>query len=192
MVKAFLASTNQHKVEEIRQLVSSDVLELSLPPEKLDVVENGEDFHANALLKAKAYYDKFGIPSLADDSGIVVDALPDELGVKSARFGGEDLPSDKKNELLLKKLEGVKNRKAYYVCVLCLYLNDQEQFFFEGRLHGNINHAPEGDDGFGYDPLFVAEGQSSSIATMGEWKAEHSHRAKACKQMEKFLQGHEK
>lgn len=192
MVNAYLASTNKHKVEEIQELVSAEFLNIDLPPEKLEVVEDGEDFHANALLKAKAYYEKFGCPALADDSGIVVEALPDELGVKSARFGGEDLPSDKKNELLLERLQGVENRKAYYVCVLCLYVSPQEQFFFEGRLHGNIAHAPEGSEGFGYDPLFVAEGQKQSIATMGEWKAKHSHRAKACKQMEKFLQGHEK
>ncbi len=190
MLKVLLASTNQHKVEEIQQLISRDLLELIAPEEKLDVLEDGDSFEQNALKKAQAYYQKFKCPVLADDSGLVVEALPDELGVKSARFGGEGLAAQDKNSLLLQKLEGIEDRRAYYVCVLCLYLSDEEIYFFEGRLHGEIARASEGEGGFGYDPLFIAQGQQHSIATMPEWKSQHSHRAKACKHLEKFLAGY--
>ena len=202
MVKAFLASTNQHKVEEISGLVSPELLTLLTPDKKLDVIEDGQDFHENALKKAKAYFDCFDSPSLSDDSGIVVEALPDELGIYSARFGQKELTSQKnggqkltsqwQNELLLTKLQGVTARNAYYICVICLYLSDEEIFFFEGRLHGEIADEASGDGGFGYDPLFIPTGQSSSLATLSEWKSKNSHRAKACKQMESFLQGHKK
>ena len=192
MVRANLASTNAHKVEEIEQLVSKDLLQLEIPEQKLEVVEDGADFHENALIKAKAYFEHFKKSSLADDSGIVVDALPDELGIHSARFGGVDLGTEDKNALLLKKLEKVSSRSAYYVCVLCLYLSPDEIYFFEGRLHGEIATSTSGDGGFGYDPLFIPTGQSESLANLEDWKAKNSHRAKACKQMEKFLQGQKK
>lgn len=192
MVRANLASTNAHKVEEIEALVSKDLLELAIPEKKLEVVEDGADFHENALIKAKAYYDQFNKVALADDSGLVVDALPDELGIHSARFGGADLDTEGKNALLLNKLDKVTNRSAYYVCVLCLYLSPDEIYYFEGRLHGDIAQSSVGSGGFGYDPLFIPTGQSESLANLEDWKALNSHRAKACKQMEKYLQGQQK
>ena len=192
MVKAILASTNQHKVDEISALVDRSLLQLELPAEKLEVVEDGDSFSANALLKAQAYYEHFGQAALADDSGLVVNALPDELGIHSARFGGEGLGSEDKNRLLLEKLRDKQDRSAYYVCLLCLYLSPKEIYFFEGRLQGVIGQSPEGEGGFGYDPVFIAQGQERSVATMPEWKAKNSHRAKACQALEKFLQGQEK
>jgi XTP/dITP diphosphohydrolase len=189
MHKFILASGNAHKAEEFAKIFDPEVLNIEAAPEKLDVVEDGDTFTANALLKAKAYYDKFKKPVMADDSGICVEALPEELGIQSARFGGEGLSNEERARLLLKKMEGQENRNAYFVCVLCFYLGEDEVFFFEGRMNGEIANDYLGEHGFGYDPVFLPEGDhgGKTVAQLPEWKDENSHRAKACNQAEKFF-----
>ncbi len=185
-----LASGNAHKAEEFAQLVP-DFIKVSKAPSGLDVVEDGEHFRDNALLKAKAFYDKFDMSAIADDSGICVEYLPDELGIHSARFGGDGLDDVGRCKLLLKKLEGVdvKERIAAFVCHLCVYLSPDEIFFFEGRVEGRIGHKREGEHGFGYDPVFLPDGvEGKTLAQIPEWKNKNSHRARAIDHFVKFFE----
>ena len=124
---------------------------------------------------------------MADDSGLNVEALPDELGIRSARFGGEGLNQEQRNELLLSKMEGVSDRRASFHCVLCFYTGPEEIYFFEGVLKGSISHSPLGQKGFGYDPLFIPEGLESTLAQDNVWKDKHSHRSKACQKAMEFF-----
>lgn len=189
MLNLILASGNAHKAEEFAKIFDQEVLKVSAASEKLEVVEDGETFNANALLKAKAYYEKFKTPVLADDSGLCVEALPDDLGIHSARFGGEGLTDKERALLLLEKMKGQAKRSAYFVCVLCFYLGPDEYYFFEGRVEGNIGDEYKGDHGFGYDPVFkpLGDHNEKTLAELPEWKDENSHRAKACFHAEKFF-----
>jgi XTP/dITP diphosphohydrolase len=184
-----LASLNTHKLEELKNYFAPlDFFNLKLAPEKISVEETGSTYYENAHLKAKAYYQKFKKPTLADDSGINVTALPDELGIHSSRFGGGNLTDLEKNKLLLSKLS--EEREASFTCVLCFYLNPQEIFFFEGNLKGKIATDIKGEKGFGYDPVFIPEendASQSTLAMIPEWKADNSHRAKACASAVQFF-----
>ena len=185
-----LASSNAHKLEELKNYFAPlDQFNLELASEKIAVEETGSTYYENAHLKAEKYYQKFKKPTLADDSGLNVTALPDELGIHSSRFGAGNLTDLEKNELLLSKLS--EDREASFTCVLCFYLNPQEIFFFEGGLKGIIATEIKGDKGFGYDPVFIPEGRAQEMQNKGhdelitlamipDWKAANSHRAKAC------------
>lgn len=181
-MKSFiLASGNAHKAEEFKELFQG-VISVSPAPKTLEVDETGKTFTENAFLKARAYYETYGAPALADDSGLVIEALPDILGVQSARFCPE-LPDYKdKCQKLIELLKSKDSRAAYFVCVLCFYLGPDEVYFFEGRVHGTIGTELKGDHGFGYDPVFIPirnEQDGKSLAELPEWKNEFSHRAKA-------------
>jgi len=184
-MKFLLASSNQHKASELQELLDPSLMTIEASSEKLEVVEDGDSFHANALKKAKEYYEKFNTPTLSDDSGLVVQALPDKLGIYSARYGGEGLNDTQRCELLLTELG--EERSAYFVCVLCFYLNPEEIFFFEGRLQGAIAPELSGNGGFGYDPVFIPLGQTQTVAEIPEWKMANSHRAKAAAEAVIFL-----
>ncbi len=181
-MKSFLlASGNAHKAEEFKELFHG-TLAVTPAPRTLEVDETGKTFTENAFLKAQAYFETYKVPSLADDSGLVVEAMPDILGVQSARFAPELKEYKDKNEKLLGLLSTEANRKAYFVCVLCFYVSSEEYYFFEGRVHGSIGTQRKGTDGFGYDPIFVpdrSENDGKSLAELPEWKNSHSHRAKA-------------
>ncbi len=185
-----LATSNEHKAEEFNILVQDTNLKIRPATRKLEVDENGATFSDNALLKARAYYDLFKRPVVADDSGLEVAALPGELGIYTARFGGESLTSRERAELLVQRMEGIENREAYFVCVLCLYLSPEEIYFFEGRLHGHIHSCYEGSGGFGYDPVFLPAKapEVKTLADLSDWKQTFSHRAVATGHMVKFLQ----
>ncbi len=189
-MKSFvLASSNKHKIEELNHLFKG-VVRIEAPEQKIEVVEDGNSFEENALKKAKAYFDKYKKPSVADDSGLVVNALPEELGIYSARFGGEGLNDKDRYELLLKKLENTEDRSAYFVCVLCFYINDAEIYFFQGKLDGEIAQIPIGEEGFGYDPVFLAsKAGGKSLAQDPQWKSLNSHRALAVKEAKSFFEG---
>ena len=186
--KFILASGNPHKGQELSSYLAP--ISLKLAPSPLDVVEDGESFEANAFKKASAYYDEFEHPVVADDSGLVVESLPNELGIYSARFGGEGLTDRQRAEKLLEKLEGQSNRNAYFICYLCFYLSPQEVFFFEGRLSGAIGHRYRGGVGFGYDPVFIpakAQGEQT-LAEIPQWKDQNSHRFQACLAAKNFFE----
>jgi XTP/dITP diphosphohydrolase len=190
-VNSFLLGTgNAHKAEEFKELFLNTLV-INPAPRTLEVDESGKTFIENALIKAKAYYDTYKVPALADDSGLVVESMPDILGVQSARFAPE-LPeyADKCRKLIELLNLAHKDRRAYFVCVLCFYLSADEIYFFEGRVHGMIGNELKGEKGFGYDPIFIPERKENdgkSLAELPEWKNEFSHRAKAAQAALEFF-----
>ena len=190
-MKSFLLGTgNAHKAEEFKDLFLN-TLKITAAPRTLEVDETGKTFIENALIKAKAYYETYKVPALADDSGLVIEAMPDILGVQSARFAPE-LPeyADKCRKLIEILNASHKERKAYFVCVLCFYLSPDEIYFFEGRVQGMIGNELKGEKGFGYDPIFIPERKENdgkSLAELPEWKNEFSHRAKAAQAALEFF-----
>jgi XTP/dITP diphosphohydrolase len=190
VIELVLASSNAHKAFEFSELFDADLVSVVPAPEKLEVEENGESYFANALLKAEAYYKKVKRPVIADDSGLNVEALPGELGIHSARFGGDGLKDKDRAELLLKKMDGIANRNAYFSCILCAYLNEKEIFYFEGRMAGLVGFSYRGTGGFGYDPVFIPTekvDEGLTVAELSEWKQKNSHRAQAVALAQKFL-----
>jgi XTP/dITP diphosphohydrolase len=186
-----LASGNAHKAEEFSELFPDDKMTIVAAPKKLAVIEDGVTYRENALKKAQAYFEEFSKPVMADDSGLDVVALPDDLGIHTARFGGEGLSAGERNELLLERMKGLEGqeRSAQFVCVLCFYFSPEEIFFFEGRLKGVIATKQSGEKGFGYDPVFLPEKveENKTLAELPEWKAKHSHRALACQSALNFF-----
>lgn len=183
-----LATGNSHKAEEFAVLFKNTNVAIKAASKKLEVVEDGVTYQENALKKAQAYFEEFNTPVVADDSGLSVSALPEELGIYSARFGGDGLSDRQRAELLLDKLEGKQDRDAYFTCVLCFYVNPGEIYFFEGRMEGEISNSYEGEGGFGYDPVFCPKAfPSTTVAQLEEWKNENSHRAKAVGSAIKFF-----
>lgn len=190
-MEVLLATGNQHKAEEFQILTSqSEQLNIVAAPHSIDVVEDGQTYFENAFKKAEGYFKEFKRPVLSDDSGIDVESIPDELGIHSARFGGDGLTDKDRAMLLLKKLGDSDKRKAKFTCVLCLYISPDEYYFFEGHLPGKIGKQYQGDGGFGYDPVFHPEKGDSSItiAEQEDWKMKNSHRASALKFLMDFFQ----
>ena len=209
MLEFFLASGNLNKVAEFKKFFSKNKANFSVKeaPQKIDVLEDGSTYSENAYLKAKGYYDALKKPVMSDDSGLEVLGLPGELGIYSSRFGGGDLTDFDKVKYLLEKLKGLsgEKREAIFTCVLCFFLGPDEVFFFEGRLRGKISETIIGEKGFGYDPVFIPEEINEgsfegflegkeripdgplSLASVPEWKANHSHRAKSCHGAVKFF-----
>lgn len=191
-MKSFiLASGNAHKAEEFKELFRS-TLTIHAAPRTLEVDETAKTFVENALLKARAYFETYKVPALADDSGLVIELMPEILGVQSARFAPElSSYSDKCRKLIQIMDEAhLKHRNAHFVCVLCFYVSPDEVYFFEGRVHGVIGHELKGEKGFGYDPIFIPERKEDdgkSLAELSEWKNEFSHRAKASRSALEFF-----
>jgi XTP/dITP diphosphohydrolase len=186
-----LATGNAHKAGEFKELCPAEIISISAASEKLDVVEDGTSFMENSFKKAKSYYDRYQKPVLSDDSGLCVAHLPEELGIESARFGGTRLSDEERARLLISKCSEFSDqqRSAYFICVLCLYLSEDEVFFFEGRLEGAISKDYRGNQGFGYDPIFIPSNgnENETLAMQPEFKKKHSHRSKAVGSLLSFL-----
>lgn len=186
MKKILVATHNEHKKEEIQQILGNEFQILSLSDYAIhdEIVEDGDTFEANALIKAKYCFEKTGVPSVGDDSGLVVEALDGRPGVFSARYAGNH-DFAKNIEKVLTEMQGETNRKAYFITVLCYYDGQQIQYF-EGRVYGNLLEDNKGHQGFGYDPIFVPEGYEKTFAEMNpDEKNKISHRKKA---LDKFLE----
>ena len=192
-MKVILASQNQHKLVELSAILSQLGFEIALESEyglHVDVDETGTTFEENSLLKAEAVMKASGLPVLADDSGLMVDALGGAPGVYSARFAGEDATDEDNNRLLMEKLHGVKNRQGHYVCVLVAVRSpdDPEPLIAEGTWEGVIAEAPKGSGGFGYDPYFYLPEAGATAAELSpEAKNASSHRGKALVKMARLL-----
>lgn len=188
MREFIIATNNHHKVIEIERILSPlGITAVTAGERGIDlgnVVEDGDTFAANAYIKAKHAYDLCHSPVIADDSGLCVDALDGRPGVYSARYGGESLPYTEKNMLLLEELKDVPDEKrtAYFACAVCCILDDKTVIEVEGRCEGRIAHAPAGDGGFGYDPIFTVNGMSFASLT-GEEKDQYSHRGNALRML---------
>ena len=182
-MKLIIASNNKHKIYEIKKILGekfSEILSLAEAGIVHETVEDGQTFAENASKKAREIAEISGCASLADDSGICVDALDGAPGIYSARFsGGTD---EDNNNLLLERLIGKDNRGAHYTCAMSLVYPDGEEIRAEGYMYGEITESPRGERGFGYDPLFVPTGESRTVAEMtDEEKNAISHRANALK-----------
>ena len=185
-----IASNNKDKVNEYRKILSEfDIKCISLKELNIvcDPVETGNTFQENSLIKAKEIAKFTDKVIIADDSGLVVDAIPNELGVYSHRFMGEDTPYPIKCLEVIKQVEG-KTRSARFECCITLLNFDETPHQFNGVLEGNIGYEIKGEHGFGYDPIFIPDGYSESCGVLGtEIKNKISHRAKALEKLCDFL-----
>jgi XTP/dITP diphosphohydrolase len=191
--KILIATTNQGKVQEFKELVKelpvafSSLLELSGIPE---VVEDGATFEENALKKARLIAQSTGMVTLADDSGLCIDALGGRPGVHSARYAGENASDEEKYRLVLEEMLGVPDseRTARFICALALVDPENNEELFRGVCEGRITHEPRGTAGFGYDPIFYFEEAGCTFAEMTrESKNAVSHRGIALRQFAEFL-----
>lgn len=191
-----LATNNMKKLAEMQRILSP--LGINVVTAKMlgitleEVEEDGETFEDNAKIKARAACKATNMPAIADDSGLCVDYLDGAPGVYSARFAGEHGNDEKNNDLLLEKLEGVpmEKRTAYYVCAICCTFPDGKEIVVRGECNGHIGFERDGNEGFGYDPLFIVNGKTFGRYT-AEDKDEISHRGKALRllteELEKIL-----
>ena len=185
-MKIVLASSNEHKVKEINAIVSNLNIEFILPPEGFDPIEDGKTFEANSLIKAKAAWELGKTWTLADDSGLCIDALNGAPGIHSARYA--DTPQARIDRVLSEML-GQENRSARFKCYMTL-LNPEGEiaFSYTGICEGSIIEGQRGVNGFGYDPIFLVEGTDRTMAELSEEeKNEISHRGRALKEVIKYL-----
>ena len=185
-MKVVLASKNPHKLVEIRQITDKFGFELVLQSElgvDIDVEETGATFEENSYLKAEAVMKATGLPAIADDSGIAVDALNGEPGIYSARYGFDDSLDDwGRLQLLLKNTAHVPDgqRQAKFVCVITFLTPDGTAIQARGEIHGELTREPRGENGFGYDPIFYYPPMGMTTAELSaEEKNQVSHRANA-------------
>ena len=187
-MKVVLASKNPHKLVEIDEITRKLGIELILQSElgvDIDVEENGTTFEENSFIKAEAVMKATGLPAMADDSGIAVDALGGAPGVYSARYGGDPAMTDHDRKmLLLKNTEHVPDgqRQAQFVCVITMVTPEGEVIQARGEIHGELTREPKGENGFGYDPIFYYPPAGMTTAEMSsEEKHKVSHRGNALK-----------
>ena len=184
-----IASSNKGKVKEFRHLLSDFPLDFIDQPEGLNVEETGTTFEENARIKAIAVSKKTGVLSLADDSGLSVEALNGAPGIHSARYAKSD---KERVDKILKELEPFSNRKAKFECALCIASNNKVLLEVTGSCQGSITFSPRGDNGFGYDPIFEVDSLGVTFAEMNNYrKKEIGHRGNAFKlikpELEKLL-----
>ena len=182
-MKFVLASPNKHKLAEMRDILSAHGLEAVLQSElglHVEVEETGETFAQNALLKARAVMEASGLPAIADDSGVCVDALNGAPGVYSARYGGPELDDAGRYKLLLANMRGAASRTAHFTSAIACVFPNGDAIEAEGVCPGTIAFAPQGSGGFGYDPVFFLPELRKTYAQLTpEEKAAVSHRGKA-------------
>lgn len=192
--KIVFATSNEGKMREIREILKSlntEILSLKEADVHVDIVEDGDSFEANAVIKAKAVWEKTGGIVLADDSGLEIDYLGGEPGIYSARYMGEDTSYEIKNWNLIHRLNGVEgeDRSARFAAVIAAVLPDGRVVTTRGTMEGQIAHEPAGCGGFGYDPILMLPeyGKTSAEISMEE-KNKISHRGKALQAMKATLE----
>jgi len=196
-MKVLLATKNQGKVREIERILKDFQIEVVIPEKEVYVEEGSNSFMENAHIKAMAYFREYRMPTLADDSGLVVPSLEGYPGVFSSRFysiewGGKEPVQTTENQANIKKLlrllEDEQDRKAYFKAVVCLVLEEDLYLFAEGVCEGEIAKAPRGSQGFGYDPIFIPLGYQRTMAELSPQEKDRiSHRGKALKRLGEFL-----
>ena len=189
--RIIFATSNQGKMREIREILKglgTEILSMKEAGVQADIVEDGDTFEANAVIKAKAVWEEAGGIVLADDSGLEVDALGGAPGVYSARYAGEHGNDQKNNALLLKNLQAVpaQQRTARFVSSVCCVFPDGRQLTVRGACEGTIAFEPRGGGGFGYDPLFLVGGKTFGELTAQE-KDRVSHRGNALRKLAQEL-----
>ncbi len=192
MLELLAATSNKHKIVEFQQMFDHAGLDVKVvSPETLPnfppVQENGSTFAENSALKAVQMSRFADMAAFADDSGLVVDALGGAPGIFSSRYAGENASDEKRIQKLLLEMKGKTDRTARFVCVISLAYRGKLVASFQGTVEGCISDCPHGNDGFGYDPVFIPDGYDKTFAELGsEIKNELSHRAKAFAQFSEF------
>lgn len=193
MSSIIIASKNPGKIAEFEILLKEYDIEIKslLDFDDLeDIEETGKTFYDNAKLKAEIIGNKFNCPVIADDSGLIIDALDGRPGIFSARYAGEPCDDIANNNKVLEEMIDVtdENREARYVAVLAFYRPNKELIFREGVCEGEITYGPRGKRGFGYDPIFMPKGYTKTMAELKSFEKNFiSHRAKALHQFKKWL-----
>ena len=193
ILKLVLASQNKHKLEEFSRIMKPLGIEVISQKDAgvdVDPDENGTTFAQNAMIKAKAVFEKCGAAVVADDSGICVDALGGEPGIYSARYGGDTSMTDNDRlELLLKNMKDVPDGKrgAHFACAIACIMPNGDEIVTEKHCYGTIAHEKSGDGGFGYDPIFLVDGKSFADIP-GEEKDKISHRGQALRDFAEKLE----
>ena len=193
-MKIVFVTNNAHKLGEVRQVVGDKFEIVSLRECGIveDIPENEPTLEGNALAKARYIFNRTGLDCFADDTGLEVDALGGEPGVRSARYATDGHDDEANKRLLLERLQGVENRAAQFRTAVALIIGGKE-YLFEGIVRGEIAHEERGEGGFGYDPLFFPEGGELTFAQMsGEAKNAISHRGRAVRKLADFLQEYSK
>jgi XTP/dITP diphosphohydrolase len=188
-MKLVFATNNLHKIREAGKIVPAFVQLIKLKDIGCteELPETGNTLSSNARQKARYIHDKYGVDCFADDSGLEVEALGGRPGVYSARFAGPEADAARNNEKLLTEMKGVVSRNASFRTVIVLYLSGKE-YLFEGAVPGKITEQPRGENGFGYDPVFIPEVSEKTFAEMNEEeKNACSHRARALHKLSEFL-----
>ena len=182
-MKVVLASTNAHKLQELQDILSAQGVEVILESAAgvdVEVEETGTTFEENSLLKARAVMEASGLPAIADDSGLMVDALNGAPGVYSARYGGPGLDDAGRYRLLLENMRGVLDRKCRFVSAITLCMPSGDIVTARGECPGTLAYAPQGENGFGYDPIFFVPEKKKTFAPLtAEEKNAISHRGRA-------------
>uniref|UniRef100_A0A7C2V4P6 dITP/XTP pyrophosphatase n=1 Tax=Hydrogenobacter sp. TaxID=2152829 RepID=A0A7C2V4P6_9AQUI len=194
--RLLLATTNKGKIREIKEIFEGSGIELMEPEREIEVEEDGNSFLENAYKKARAYYEAYRIPSLAEDSGLVIPALGGYPGAFSSRFyslewGGIEKVEDSKDKANIRKvlrlMEGIEDRRAYFITFAVVYM-DEAGLWSQGRCEGQILYEPRGSGGFGYDPIFQPEGYTKSMAELSaEEKNLISHRGRAIRNLLRLI-----
>lgn len=193
-MKLVFATNNQHKLDEIRKITAGNIEIVSLSDINCqdEIPETADTLEGNALQKARYVKDKFGYDCFADDTGLEVEALNNAPGVYSARYAGPGHDAEANMKKLLYELGDNKNRNARFRTVIALIL-DGKEYFFEGTVNGSITREKRGENGFGYDPIFIPDNYSETFAEMGnQIKNKISHRAKATKGLTSFLSNYKR
>jgi len=183
------ASNNKYKLEEVKSALGTDFEVVSLSEIGCydEIPEDHDTLKKNAFQKARYIYDRYGKDCFADDTGLEITALGGRPGVYSARYAGEHCSFEENMNKVLAELEGVSDRKAYFLTVIALILNGKE-YVFEGRVSGTILTEKHGTEGFGYDPIFQPDGYELSFAQMPIYeKNKISHRGRALEKLVEFL-----
>lgn len=191
MNKIVVASTNQGKIKEIRRMLDSIGIEVvpmnEVLEEDIDIEETGQTFEENAVIKAETIMNMIHMPTLADDSGLEVDAMDKAPGIYSARFLGHETSYDIKNQYIIDQVKG-KERTARFICAMALAIPDEKTITIVESFEGKINDHIAGENGFGYDPIFYFPPLKKTSAQMSmDEKNQYSHRARALKKLYDIL-----
>lgn len=187
-MKVIIATKNEGKVKEFRQLLAPygyEPVSMTEAGVNAEIVEDGETFEENAHIKAKAVHKLTGLPVIADDSGLEVEFLGGAPGIYSARYAGENATDEQRNQKLLDEMQGVDMplRNARFVCAIYFIGENGKEYCVTGTLDGFIGYEPAGTGGFGYDPIFMLDEDTSLAQLDGREKNKISHRAKAMKRL---------
>lgn len=193
-MKLVLASKNPKKLAEMQEILSALGVEVILESDAgvdVDVEETGTTFAENAALKARAVCAASGLPAIADDSGLCVDALNGAPGVYSARYGGGELDDAGRCSLLLQNMRGQMDRRCGFVSSICCVFPNGDELTARGECRGTLAYAPRGDNGFGYDPIFFVPELKKTFAQLtAEEKNEISHRGRALREFKEILENY--